>query len=184
MNDSTQGSNYLQHLFIEGMWKEILRNERDKLINATDETPALYECEKTYRTSLERFDGYDGFDREYAETFDNPLSALKNYADAGVTPPPELITVISMATDAYLYGEKYVPLETILLGKSIRKLGNYKAQKKRKVKYTGYKLAFFIGGRKGKSQLQVAEEIVEKENLSIEPESLLREILRYTSDDK
>jgi hypothetical protein len=152
---------------------------RSQLINSQ------FERDISLEQSWERLnDEYSGvIDRE-GKPSSTPLGDFLYSAELGFYPRPEILLFLAESFEYYFQMKGEISLEDIFFGKQKRGVGNYSAQQARKEMIQLLDFAFIgrdfsISDNPKATDLELAEEIVNKHNLAIDPESLLRKYRRY-----
>jgi hypothetical protein len=117
-----------------------------------------------------------------------PLDDFLHSSEAEMYPKPEIIIFLSDCFNRYFEMEGKESLEDIFFGKKKRGVGNHSAQKSRdKAIYhlslskalEEIEIKFSKPNENKRTDLELAEELVEKMKLKIDPESLSRKYRRY-----
>jgi hypothetical protein len=104
-----------------------------------------------------------------------PIEALAAYVESGLYPPPELLLVLRTTFESYIGARGEIDLEEAFFGPPKRKAGNYAARRTASYDEGRWALEILSSTRdKTRTDIEVAEEIVAREGLTIDPESLLR----------
>jgi len=133
---------------------------------------------------------------EYSEIFERneqssstPLGDFLHTSDLGFYPRPEILLFLAHSFEFYFSMKGKVSLEDIFFGKQKKGVGNQAAQKARKEMIMLLDFAFIsrdfsISDNPKATDLELAEEIVNKHNLTIDPESLLRKYRRNKNEGR
>jgi hypothetical protein len=103
-----------------------------------------------------------------------PLEAMGVYAVYGLYPPPELMLAVRNASMSYMDAKGSVTLEESFFGRPKRKAGNYSARSASSGIEFEWAMRIMFESKDAGGDLKAAEQIVEEDQLSIDPESLLR----------
>ncbi|WP_348767866.1 hypothetical protein [uncultured Salinisphaera sp.] len=150
-------------------WRERLRDSEDYpvldgLETAWQELSDLYDFPWTDEKTRESF--YDS---------ESPITAIIYAVEMGFYPPPEVMLALLSRWDEYMRSVGEKDLETAMIGPLRRRTGNYA---RREIKgMQPYAWAGEIARAVEKediSRIQAATDLVERWNLQIDPESVLR----------
>ena len=163
-------------------WKYV-DNIRDRMIKEANENTEYLDMECAWERINESED-YQ-FDRFY-KLSDTPLNDFLCTAHAKLYPKPEIIIFLSNCFKRYFYMKGDESLEDIFFGKSQRGIGNQAAKKSRlkAVQHLSMIISLEksgIGFNKSeikRTDLELAEDVIESMKLPIDPESLLRKYRR------
>lgn len=112
---------------------------------------------------------------KYSPTETKPLVAeLMNWLILGLYPPPELLAALLSQYWTYLRHSGELSLEEVLIGKSVRKGGNYAARSRAEATRDTIALAFVTLDKGQQSLEKVAETVVRVLGLEIDAASALR----------
>lgn len=152
---------------------------QNKLLKESENYPVLDGLEQSWQL-LEQdynFEFENLVDRKNRNA-ETPLKEFLYCIDMGFYPPPEVLLAIVDIFEHYLRSEGNLSLEDVFFGKTEKGIGNYAARKSRNdvLFYLGFCISL---NHEGKSQLEIAEEVVNHLKLKDEPESLLRQYRRF-----
>ncbi|EGQ8037713.1 hypothetical protein [Vibrio parahaemolyticus] len=122
--------------------------------------------------------------------FDNNLlGALTFCLEAGIYPPPKLLLLIAGKYEIYMASKGELSLEEVFYGRPERSTGNYssRSHKEAGVRLLDMELTFNelqIVQSSRRSQVEVAEEHLNRQGSEQDPESLLRKLRRYRASKK
>ena len=110
---------------------------------------------------------------------DEPLAALFFHVENGLYPPPELLLTAADMFRMYINGKGAISLEEVFFGQPTRNAGTYAARSVDE--YNLYELALELFRKRNSKaiQLEIAERHIQKYQLHIESESLLRAYRRW-----
>jgi len=163
---------------------EYVDNIRDRMIKEANENTDYFDMECVWNR-INDSDDYqlDRLDRS-AKT---PLQDFIYTSEFEMYPKPEIIIFLYNCFNRYFYMKGEESLEDIFFGKSQKGIGNNSAQKSRKeaIVFLSQLIALesvgmgFVKSDKKRTELELAEDVVENMKLQIDPESLLRKYRRY-----
>lgn len=127
---------------------------------------------------------YSGVIERKEQSASTPLGDFLYSSELGFYPRPEILLFLANSFEYYFSMEGKVSLEEIFFGKPKKGVGNESAQRERKkiIQLLDFEFVtrdFSISDISKKTDLEIAEKIVNEHNLSIDPESLLRKYRRY-----
>jgi hypothetical protein len=111
---------------------------------------------------------------------DHPLVVISLFIRAGHYPPPELLLAVVAMYQAYIAGKGELTLEECFFGKPKPKAGNYAAQCARKLKELIWTINVAVASGDAQSGIHAAEEIVRRDGLDIDPETVLRAVNKHS----
>ncbi len=154
---------------------EYTNSVRQKLSLESANYPVLDSLESMWKGIKVHYDDWVDFEggNDLSRT---PFQGLIYYIEMGVYPPPELLLNVVSLYDDYILSGGSLTLEEAFFGETIKGVGNHAARKERNSLLSH--LRFLIATTNDKTQLQLAEEVVDKFQSKIEPESLLRHFRR------
>jgi hypothetical protein len=163
---------------------EYVDNIRDRMIKEANENTDYFDMECVWNR-INDSDDYqlDRLDRS-AET---PLQDFIYTSEFEMYPKPEIIIFLYDCFNRYFYMKGEESLEDIFFGKSQKGIGNQAAKKSRleAVKHLSMIIQMekqgigFNRSEIKRTDLELAEEVIEMMKLSIDPESLLRKYRRH-----
>jgi hypothetical protein len=109
----------------------------------------------------------------------SPLLAMSLYLEYGAYPPPAVMLWVRDQLEQYLSAQGKLSLEEAFFGKPKRRAGNFAAREHAGRRLFAWWFELGVQVEKGKSEIDAASEIVSREELKIEPESLLRQVRLY-----
>lgn len=134
-------------------------------------------------------DEYSGVIERNGQSSSTPLGDFLYSSDLGFYPRPEILLFLANSFEFYFSMKGEVSLEDVFFGKQKRGIGNQSAQQARKemiqlLDFSFIARDFSISDNPKATDLELAEEIVNKHNLVIDPESLLRKYRRNKNEEK
>jgi len=132
---------------------------------------------------------YMGIYERNGKSASTPLDDFLYSTEGGFYPRPEILVFLAESFEYYFLMKGKVNLEDIFFGKQKKGVGNQAAQKARKEMIQLLDFAFIgrdfsISNNPKATDLELAEGIVNKHNLDIDPESLLRKYRRNKNEGK
>jgi hypothetical protein len=146
--------------------------------------PAYIGLEKEWKVLGEYNDKLFDRDKNNAAT---PLDDFLYTSELGFYPKPEVLMCLANCFERYFNMKGEESLEDIFFGKTQRGIGNQAAKKSRldAIQTLDFRIMTQqlqlenSGLQEKKSELELAEEVIEMMKLSIDPESLLRKYRRH-----
>jgi hypothetical protein len=168
-------------------WARVLEVEKFKPPpTEEDEEHSLYDVRDdsdTRNLALERFYKLGeearallppGIRAEMPKVGSSPLTALFVYVEMGFYPPPELLLGLMECFDLYMAAKGSLSLEEAFIGAPKRRAGNYAAQSASRMRELMWSMEIASRAARGEAGIAIAEDIVNRKGLSIDPESILR----------
>ena len=166
--------------------KANLKEWHNKMLNESINYPVLegledswYLLENYYNTQMEGV-----IDRNHIAQ-KTPLGAFRCMIEDGFYPPPEVLLALDDCFEMYMAHRGKVELEQIFFGEKKRGVGNYAA---RTYKYKAYehlsRLLRINGFTEHKTQVEIAESVIELFKLTDDVDSFLRGYRRYVANKK
>ncbi|EIA0834878.1 hypothetical protein ACN5YO_001941 [Vibrio parahaemolyticus] len=114
---------------------------------------------------------------------EHPLAALAYCLEAGVYPPPSVLLQIADTYKGYVHKQGEIGLEEAYFGKPIKGMGNYAARKAKSFDVMMLNTAIQLetlttDEKKRRSQVEIAEEYLDRKGSEEDPEHLLRKLRR------
>ncbi|MGF1779775.1 hypothetical protein [Vibrio nomapromontoriensis] len=114
---------------------------------------------------------------------EHPLAALAYCLQAGIYPPPSVLLQIADTYKGYVHKQGKISLEEAFFGKSVKGMGNYAARKAKSSDVTMLHMAIqletlTVDENKRRSQIEIAEEYLDRKGSQEDPEHLLRKLRR------
>jgi hypothetical protein len=162
---------------------EYVDNIRDRMIEEASKNTEYFDMECTW----DRINQSDDYQIDRLEkSASTPLDDFMYTSEFEMYPKPEIIIFLYNCFNRYFYMRGEESLEDIFFGKSNKGIGNQAAKKHRReaVVHLARLISLeeigmgFSKSDKKRTDLAVAEEVIEQMKLSIDPESLLRKYRR------
>lgn len=149
-----------------------------------EETQSLANLEHTWltitaQTSLPPLLASRVYITEDARVGATPIEAIVSYLDKGYYPPPELLLAVRHAFYSYRDAEGERTLEECFFGKPKQRAGNYSARSAQALQEFGWAFEILARSKAAGSDEKVAGEIVNRENLDIDEQTVLRRARKH-----
>lgn len=120
---------------------------------------------------------------------EHPLAALVYCLEAGIYPPPSILLKIAETYEGYIHKQGEISLEDAFFGKPIKGKGNYSSRKAKSYDVTMLHMmvqleTLTVDINQRRSQIEIAEEYLDKKRSDKDPEHLLRALRRLRTNIK
>tara|TARA_B100001059_G_scaffold233135_1_gene272543 strand:- start:979 stop:1464 length:486 start_codon:yes stop_codon:yes gene_type:complete len=152
-----------------------------KNLDIADET--LEELEDMWEEQRSSHFSWWDNSEDRAPIAEHPLAALAYCLEAGVYPPPSVLIQIAETYKGYIHKQGEISLEDAFFGKPVKGIGNYAAKKAKFRDATMLHMmvqleTLTVDANKRRSQIEIAEEYLDKKRSDEDPEHLLRKLRR------
>lgn len=152
-----------------------------KNLDLADDT--VEELEEIWEEQRSSFFSWWENSKDSSQIAEHPLAALAYCLEAGVYPPPSVLLQIAETYKGYIHKQGEISLEDAFFGKPVKGMGNYAARKAKSRDVTMLHMqiqleTLVVDDNKRRSQIDIAEEYLDKKGSEEDPEHLLRQLRR------
>ena len=166
--------------------KANLKEWQVKMIEESSNYPALDDLEESWKLLEHHYNtAMEGLINRNSMEQQTPLGAFRSMIEAGLYPPPEVLLALDDCFAMYMALRGKVELEQIFFGEKKRGVGNHAARtyKDKAYKHLWVELSFNQLSEH-KTQIEIAESVIELFKLTDDVDSFLRGYRRYLANLK
>ena len=117
----------------------------------------------------------------HPDNYGEPLDELALFVEQGHYPPPELLLALIRMYQTYLESKGQQSLEECFFGKPKPKAGTHAARKARRLMELDWTIRVATASEGAGGDIHAAESIVARDELDIDPETVLRAVNKHSA---